>query len=446
VTYATLRADIIERLDRVEIKHAGWWLLTRVHLDAAHLRAVAIYLHDAGFDEPTPVSDADYRALGHAVGSASTAPGMQLRRHHLLAMFTPLRLIDRPAGGWSRLKLTALGHRLATEADSSGVLEEALQGIVFCREPWYTPTRVEVFEHFDVSAYQAILDVMRGCDGWIDRDEYDLVVSRLWDATEVEWAMAAISEIRSLNESQRTELLAEVGNRWPADNPKPYANWRDTGLQVFSLFSLGTSAIRIDRRLVLCDVPLALQGASSSAADDTTQPTLPPAETTPSIGGAEPPESTVAPRTLALPPMVVDPESELATPPVAPDANTGVEGELLVGKLLQGDGWQVVYYGSRRGFGFDIWAKRGDEVILVEVKSSLGAASTIRLTRLEHKAAQHHGANFVLAVVEDLSTTHPRIHLIIGPAGKVSFGEATTTEYLVGRAEWACHAVESLGT
>ena len=144
--------------------------------------------------------------------------------------------------------------------------------------------------------------------------------------------------------------------------------------------------------------------------------------------------------------MVIDPDSELATPPVAPDANTGVDGEVLVGKLLQADGWQVVYYGSRRGFGFDIWAKRGDEVVLVEVKSSLGPASTIRLTRLEHEAAQHHRANFALAVVEDLNTTHPRIHLIVSPAEKLSFTAAATTDYLVSRAEWAGSAVDSLGT
>jgi Holliday junction resolvase-like predicted endonuclease len=411
VTYAALRADITGRLDRVAIGHAGWWLLTRVHLDAADLRAVATYLHDAGFDEPAPVSAADYRALGQAVGIASADPGIQLRRHHLLAMDTPLRLLDRPAGGWSQLRLTELGRRLATEANTAGILEEALNDIVFCREPWYPPTRVGVFEHFDIPAYQVALDVMRGCDGWIDRDEYDLVVSRLWNATEAEWAIAAISEFRSLSETQRAELLAEVPRRWPASNPKPYANWRDTGLHVFSLFSLGTSAIRIDRRLALCDV-----------------------------GSAE------RPRALALPPMVIDPDSELATPPVAPDANTGVDGELLVGKLLQADGWQVVYYGSRRGFGFDIWAKRGDEVVLVEVKSSLGPASTIRLTRLEHEAAQHHSANFVLAVVEELNTTHPRIHLIVSPAEKLSFTAAATTDYLVSRAGWAGNAVDSLGT
>jgi hypothetical protein len=56
----------------------------------------------------------------------------------------------------------------------------------------------------------------------------------------------------------------------------------------------------------------------------------------------------------------------LLTPPVSPEANTGNEAESLIGKMLAAAGWDVVYYNDRRGYGFDIWAKRGNTAFVVE--------------------------------------------------------------------------------
>jgi hypothetical protein len=145
--------------------------------------------------------------------------------------------------------------------------------------------------------------------------------------------------------------------------PTPNGLTRTWGHPQFSLFSLGTSATRIDRRLVLSDAPLALEGASSTA----------------------------APCTLALPPMVVDPASELATPPVAPDANTGVEGELLVGKLLQAMAGRscttAAAVGSARRPLLTTWSAElsGQATPLVAAHAS--RARTIRQSRATRAAA-----------------------------------------------------------
>lgn len=434
MAFKDVRDALVERLDRVQIDHAGWWLLTRVHLDASAIRALAVYLNDAGFAEPKEITKADYRALNRAVGIAKTDAGQQLRRHHLLAMTTPLRLIERPKKTWSLVQLTDLGIRLAMDADTAAVFEQSLQAIVFCREPWYTASRVAQFDHFDLSPYWTTLAVMRETDGWIDRDEFDLFVCRLTDESEVSSAAGSIQAFRTLKPVPRAALIDEVRIRF--DTPKSYQNWRDMALHTFSLFSLGSSAVRLDQRLVLTTLspPRVEKNADGKQIEVGTK-----------VVRAKPAKAAikVAPTALVLPDMAVGADSELATPPVSPSTNSGVEGEVLVGKLFLGAGWKVVYYGQRRGFGFDIWAQKGNQVALVEVKSSVGVASTLRLTRLEYEAAHHHGKNFVLAVVEHVSSTHPKVLLIPDPAGKFEFSEDTVVNFKVGRETWSPHISET---
>ncbi len=72
-------------------------------------------------------------------------------------------------------------------------------------------------------------------------------------------------------------------------------------------------------------------------------------------------------------------------PPSIPQGNTGTESEILIGKLLSAAGWKVVYYNQRRGYGFDLWAKKGDQAFVIEVKSALAAYSSVTLTALEYQ-------------------------------------------------------------
>jgi hypothetical protein len=108
---------------------------------------------------------------------------------------------------------------------------------------------------------------------------------------------------------------------------------------------------------------------------------------------------------------------------------------LLVAKLLQANGWKVVFYTNKRGFGFDLWASRGASAILVEVKSSFGLLGSITLTRLEHRAAEQYGENYILAAIENLEEG-PVIRFIQDPVHTLRIQERTTREHLIPRGVW----------
>lgn len=422
MTFESLRTALRRRLDESPRGDHGWWITTRLHLNAGWLRAFTSYLHDSGFEHPRNVTDGDFSALGRLAGVRSADPGVTLRRHQLLAMETPLRLIERTDGrSWSRIRLTDEGRALATTEDVGGVLEDVLSVIQFCEEPWFTPQRVAEYSDFSIRPYRATLDVMAQVDGWVDRDEHDLFVSRLRAEAEIPAAIAAIAEFRQLAASERASLLEEVPRRIAGG--KSYQNWRDMALHTFSLFSLGTSALRLDRRLTLLSQPADLDRRAQA-----------------------PPPRRRAARTRRSQPLLEVPEAppELAAPPVAPAANVGTDGEILVGKILEADGWTVVYYSSRRGFGFDIWAHRGEQAMLVEVKSSLQRASTLTLTRLEFEAAERYHANYVLAIAEQVGSESPTVCFVVDPATVLTVTEASSPEYRVGRASWEQHATEAL--
>ncbi len=323
--------------------------------------------------------------------------------------------------------LTARGLALANEQDTAAVFEDALREIRFCREPWYTPKRADEYSDFDIHPYEASLRVMRDSEGWIDRDEYELFVSRLRNADEIPWAVDCVGKFRLLEERHRSLLLEDVRHQLPSD--KTYQNWRDMSLHTFSLFSLGTSALRVNRELRLLDRAF-LQPAAP-------RPTRTPvADKTPGIHSSE-----RLPMPLRPPPTT---PPELVTPPVAPMANSGTDAELLVGKMLEADGWRVVYYSHRRGFGFDIWAQRAEQAVLIEVKSAVKSASTVTLTRLEYEAAQQYPANYILAIVEKLGTSAPVIHYVSNPTAVLAINESVSTEYRIARSSWEPAAASKL--
>lgn len=428
MSFDSLRGHLSRRLEEADRGDHGWWIITRVHLSAARLRSLAVYLADAGFDSPQDLTEVDYLALARAAEVASNDPGSHLRRHFLLAMDTPLRLVEREDGhSWRRIMLTARGLALANEQDTAAVFEHALRDIRFCREPWYTQKRADEYSDFDIHPYEASLRVMRESDGWIDRDEYELFVSRLQDADEIPWAVDCIGEFRLLDEGHRSLLLEDVRHKLPSE--KTYQNWRDMSLHTFSLFSLGTSALRVDRKLRLLDRAL----LQPPATGPTSTPVADKAPGTPS--------SERLPMPLRPPPAT---PPELVTPPVAPIANSGTDAELLVGKMLEADGWRVVYYSQRRGFGFDIWAQRAEQAVLVEVKSAVKSASTVTLTRLEYEAAQQYTANYVLAIVEKLGTSSPVIHYVSDPAAVLMISESVSPEYRIARSSWEPAAASQL--
>lgn len=365
---------------------------------------------------------AHYVELARINGVGGADPGVSLRRHHLLAMESPLGLLRRPrAGSWSSVQLTPLGLALALEPDTPRVLERALDEVVFCRAPSYPPSRVEQYNEFAVRPYRAILSILESCGGVIDRDEYDLLVSRIRTADEISGTVRQILQFRTLAGEDRAALLVEVQSRIPG--AKSYQNWRDMSLHTFSVFGLGVSATRVHDRLSLTRLLTeTLPVARQALADD---------------GGG--PRRRVVQRVLQIPtPPATD---ELSTPPEAPAVNPGTDGEIFVGKLLDAAGWRVVYYTNRRGFGFDLWASRGQSAILVEVKSSLGTLGTVAMTDLEYQAAQDHGPNFFLALVEDLGGDSPKVVLVQDPAAQLRIDERISSAYHVPRSEWTARGV-----
>ena len=406
---------VIARLEEGDRGDRGWFLITRVHLSPARLRDIVTYLYDVGANEGRELQAQDYNALAAAVGVAGDDPGVTLRRHFFLAMERPLSLLKRvDEAHWSKIRLTETGIDLATSPNTSAVLEKALSAIVFCREPWYTETRVDEYRDFQVHPYAAALEVMAGCDGWVDRDEYDLFLSRVRRNREAGWAIEGILEFRTLGEHERIEVLDEVRRRVPG--AKAYQNWRDMGLHTFSLFSLGISAMRIEQRLLLTE--------------GVVEPRAAVARRPAAIEGARRERAVV----LRIP--TPDAHEGLENPPASAAMNAGSDGELLIGKLLQAAGWRVVFYTNRRGFGFDIWAARADAAIVVEVKSSFGDLGAITLTRLEHDAAQHFGQNYILATVENLQEA-PVVRFIQDPIRVLRIEQRDTREYTIAREVWA---------
>ena len=141
---------------------------------------------------------------------------------------------------------------------------------------------------------------------------------------------------------------------------------------------------------------------------------------------------------LVSPAVDVAAGNEQAAPlPVEPELvflNSGVGAELAVARDLANHGWTVGYWGSRRGSGYDLEARRAEAHLRVEVKSSVGFCAP-ELTEEEWNAAQEYADDFVLAVVDFFRSPEQRIFYLRNPAANVTPVERSAVIYRIPRAE-----------
>jgi hypothetical protein len=403
----SVRQNLINRLDQSDRGDRGWFIITRVHVSTSWIKAITEYLESRSNGAVIELDNHDYRRLATIIESNVADPGTQLRRHHLLVMDKPLRLIQRIRYPyWSRIELSERGRELANSDDPAEVLEEALSEIRFATEPWMPPNRVAQYNDFDVPAYELAKLVLENCNGFIDRDEFDFFLSRMRNENEVAWVIDSINEFRELSIEEKESLHVEVQNRIPG--AKAYSNWRDIGLHTFSLFALGTSMIRQEQKLLL----------TTNWVRDQTKPSIQETDI-PQLRIPEPPE-----------------HEELLTPPTAPASNDGADAESFVAKVLRSQGWEVAFYTNRRGYGFDLWARRDNYAMMIEVKSSLGRLGTVNLTSNEYQAAEEYGDNYVLALVENMDSNSPNLRMVQNPVEYLNINMQESTSYTIARAEW----------
>src|SRR6185503_18870764 len=144
------------------------------------------------------------------------------------------------------------------------------------------------------------------------------------------------------------------------------------------------------------------------------------------------------PFAAVLPPIpaVAEPEEMVgAELPVAPEAvilNSGVGAELAVAQDVANQGWEVTYWGSRRGAGYDLEARRAEARLRIEVKSSVGFCVP-ELTEEEWNAAQEYGDEFVLAVVDFFGSPDQRVYYVRNPAANVTPAERNVVIYRLPR-------------
>ncbi len=416
-----VRRILVGRLDEGDRGDRGWFVITRVHVAVSWLKGIAEYLESRGGESVIHLTGLDYRRLAKIVETDIDDPGMLLRRHHLLVMDKPLQLLQRVNNqNWNQIVLTDRGRDLACTDDPAVVLETSLSAIRFAAEPWTPPNRVKQYKDFDLPVYEVAKQVLGCCDGYIDRNEFDLFVSRIRHSDEVPQAATAIATYRALTPEEKNKLRIEVRDRVP--NDKAYRNWRDVGLHTFSLFSLGTSMVREGKRLLLTAKWV---GAHAAPTEDPetrivpAMPILPEAVFTPQLRMPEPPEV-----------------EDLLSPPATRVSNDGADAESFVAKVLRSQDWEVLFYTNRRGYGFDLWARRKDQAMVVEVKSSIAELGTVSLTPTEYRAAQKHRDNYVLALVEYMNEVAPRLRMIQNPVAALQIKKRRLTSYVVTRSEW----------
>jgi hypothetical protein len=358
----------------------------------------------------------DYQRLAAVLNVTASDPGVSIRRHPLLAMVTPLQLIERdPPTRWDQIRLTPLGQELAESADPSQSLERALRSITFAKPPWVSLGRQKSYSAFDIQPYAATETALEALDGTIDATEFNLFLSRTRIVVELPDAIQMVEEFRQLTDKERQELLDIVdAATTQARSAKAAQNWHDEILHTFALFSLGQTMERRGRIL-----HLTVSLTSVKTGPDTVSTTG---------------ESQLQRPLIALPDPTAD--SDLEIPPLGAAQNTGADAETYVAKLLHGAGWTVAFYTRRRGFGFDLWARRPGYNMVVEVKSSLGRLSTVSLTPNEFAAAQKYGDNFVLALVEHVDT-EPVAYFISTPTVKISnIKQVVSHEYQISGSDW----------
>lgn len=411
----------------------GWFIITRVHVDVHWLKDIADYIFQKCGNSTCRLNAHDYSRLAQLTGTGvgNTNPGMQLRRHHLLVMYKPLQLIERiQSRSWAEIRLTPDGLALAQTRFPSSILESVLNKIVFAQAPAIPNDRIQAYSQFNVQAYQATHAIMRACNGYIDRDEFDYFVSRVRNSGEISWAIDGIIDYRktiaSLSNAQTIQLKDNLSSAVKNNlTDKQYQNWRDIGLHTFSLFGTGTSMVRRGVELWLTSTqvstntsPTAQGGAGGGGGP----------------GAAGPRKKASQQKVLKVPVPPANPN--LLEPPAPRVLNGGTEAENLVAKLLQADGWKIAFYSDKRGYGFDIWAIKNDRAMLIEVKSSLRLVQEITLTDTEYAAATQYRDNYVVAVVENAHDENPTVSFIVDPAHRLKSIKSDTTYHRFAHSAW----------
>jgi hypothetical protein len=412
MNFAKLKNKVIKRLDDSDRGDRGWWVITRCHLTIGWIKGIAEYLYGAANeDDCVDMTQTVYNQLAQIAGIGLQSPGVQLRRHHLLNMEYPLSLIRRLTRNWNRIQITQLGKGVATSDDPSTTLEQILDKIVFAKSPWTPEGRIHEYVEFNIHLYKATKKVVGMCDQWIDRDEFDLFLSRIRKSSEIPDTITNIQCFRNLNSREKNELLREVKVRIPGN--KSYQNWRDMGLHTFALFSLGSTFVRDGHRLIKIQ-----QGTPLRVARE--------------------PE-----RKKQL--QVIDgdiPENPELEYPIIPNINIGTEAEAFVAKILRANGWRIVFYSRKRGYGFDLWAKKNNKIMVLEVKSSISNLGAITLTPNEYEAAQRYNDNYFLVLVENIQSDLPSVSMIQNPVDRLHINRVSLESYRIPANDWRMHATE----
>ena len=387
----------------------GWFVITRVHTDAEWIYQMTSYLrHLEGDDGLITLTNGAYQKLGELGDLHSDDPGVQLRRHHLLVMNKPLQLIQKVNGKfWNKLKLTELGKNLAISDDPKSVLEVSLKCIQFAIPPSCPDDRAEQYSEFNIGVYDAMNQVMSSCDGYIDRDEYDLFVSRIRSETEIEECIELIHSYRQLSEVEQVKLVNVIRNTFGEGETKAYQNWRDMALHTFSLFSLGKTMVRDGNTLRLVDNWRHVDNNISFVSDSEQE-----------ISSTEANLKLPKPNT-----------SNFREPPTSPEENNGAAAESFVASVYRSEGWDVHFYTNKRGYGFDLWASKDDSAVYIEVKSSVDIVNSVTLTETEYKAAQKYREQYMLVLVDNSGKPNQKLRILEDPFGKIEFTERVALSY-----------------
>lgn len=387
----------------------GWFVITRVHTDVDWIYQMTSYLnHLVNADGLISMTDEVYQKLGEIGGLNSDDSGVQLRRHHLLVMNKPLQLIEKVNGRfWSELRLTNLGRELAVTNDPKSILDKCLKNIQFAVSPSCPDERAENYSEFNVFVYDAINQVMESCGGYIDRDEYDLFVSRIRAENEISECIDLVQAYRLLSPPNQVKLINVIRNTFTTGEIKVYQNWRDMSLHTFSLFSLGKTMARDNQTLRLINNWCHIDDNISLLNDD------------------EQDNSNIE-SGLKLP----KPEtSDFREPPIAPEENNGAGAESFVASAYRSEGWDVHFYTNKRGYGFDLWASKGESAVYIEVKSSVDIVTSVTMTENEYRAAQKYREQYMLVLVDNSGKSNQKLRILEDPYDKLEFTDRTTLSY-----------------
>ncbi|MBM4904857.1 DUF3883 domain-containing protein [Vibrio parahaemolyticus] len=387
----------------------GWFIITRFKFNVDMFSRMTSYLYmREGKDGLINIEDNYNNLAKDILGDSTENPVQQFKRHPLLAMAHPLLLLERVNGNsWKTLRLTELGKELAITTDPKSVLEQCLKNIHFAIPPSCPNKRAKKYSEFNIAVYNALNQIMQKCDGYIDRDEYDLFVARVRSEDEIAECIELVNSYRQLNESEQTELVNVIKSTFTTDETKEYQNWRDMALHTFSLFSLGKTMVRDDQTLRLVD-NWCHANDNVSLLDDDKQ------------------EDSGTEAVLKLPRPEI---SDFREPPTAPDENNGAAAESFVASVYRSEGWDVHFYTNKRGYGFDLWASKDDSAVYIEVKSSVDVVNSVTLTETEYKAAQKYRAQYMLVLVDNSGKSNQKLRILEDPFGKLEFAERATLSY-----------------